>query len=73
VAGYLRTHNDSKLYCVFNFTGEAAYLTWFAFKQHGKASGQLYDHWQGQYHQVGFDHEYFILEPYGFYLLEPAG
>ena len=72
VAGYLRTYNDNKLYCVFNFIGEPAFLTWFAFKQHGKISGRLYDHWKGGYHHVGFDHEYFILEPFSFYLLEPA-
>jgi amylosucrase len=72
VAGYLRTHNENKLYCLFNFTGEAAYLTWFAFKQHGKVAEQVYDHWNEVSYQVGFDHEYFVLEPYCFYLLEPV-
>ena len=71
IAGYLRTHNDSKLYCVFNFTAEPAFLTWFAFKQHGPVSGKLFDHWSGNEYNVGYDHEYFILEPYGFYVLEP--
>ncbi len=72
IAGYLRTQNESKLYCIFNFTGEPAFLTWFAFKQHGQSSERLFDHWKEQYHEVGFDHEYFILEPYGFYLMEPV-
>jgi amylosucrase len=71
IAGYLRTHNDSKLYCVFNFTAQPAFLTWFAFKQHGPVSGKLFDHWSGNEYNVGYDHEYFILEPYGFYVLEP--
>ena len=71
VAGYLRTHNDSKLYCVFNFDVKPAYLTWFAFKQHGKAKEKLFDHWSGNEYNVGHDHEYFILEPYSFYVLEP--
>jgi amylosucrase len=71
IAGYLRTHNDSKLYCIFNFTSEPAYLTWFAFKQHGPVSEKLYDHWTGKELSIGYDHEYFILEPYGFHLLEP--
>ena len=71
VAGYLRTHNDSKLYCVFNFWDKPAYLTWFAFKQHGQAAEKLFDHWSGNEYHVGHDHEYFILEPYGFYMLEP--
>ncbi|MBS1513068.1 MAG: alpha-amylase [Bacteroidetes bacterium] len=72
VAGYLRTYNEKKLYCLYNFSGKEAFLTWFAFKQHGKITARLYDHWKEQYYTVGFDHEYFILEPYGFYLLEPV-
>jgi amylosucrase len=72
VAGYLRTYNDKKLYGIFNFGAEPAYLTWFAFKQHGPASARLFDHWGNHYYKIGFDHEYFIMEPYGFYLLEPA-
>jgi amylosucrase len=71
VAGYLRTHNDSKLYCVFNFSAQPAYLTWFAFKQHGKVAEKLFDHWSGNEFNIGYDHEYLIIEPYGFYLLEP--
>lgn len=71
VAGYLRTHNDKKLYCVFNFSAEPAYLTWFAFKQHGRGAEQLFDHWSGNEFYIGYDHEYLILEPFGFYLLEP--
>jgi len=72
VAGYLRTHNENKLYCIYNFAGAPAFLTWFAFKQHGEAPGRLYDHWQEKHHHAGFDHEYFILAPYSFYLMEPV-
>jgi amylosucrase len=71
VAGYLRTHNDQKLYCVYNFSAEPAYLTWFAFKQHGRVAEKLFDHWSGNEFNTGYDHEYLIIEPYGFYLLEP--
>lgn len=70
VAGYLRTYNESKLYCVFNFSAKPAYLTWFAFKQHGPVSERLFDHWGGNEYHIGYDHEYLILEPYSFYLLE---
>jgi len=72
VAGYLRTYNESKLYGIFNFTDQPAFLTWFAFKQHGEPAAKLYDHWKEEQHQVGFDHEYLIIEPYGFYLMEPV-
>lgn len=71
VAGYLRTHNGSKLYAVFNFSNKPAWLTWFAFKQHGPVSADLFDHWSKKTFQVGYDSEYLVLEPYGFYLLEP--
>lgn len=70
VAGYLRSYEDKKLYGVFNFSNEPAYLTWFAFKEHGQSPSTLFDHWTGNTFQVGYDHEYLILEPYGFHLLE---
>ncbi|MES2849160.1 MAG: alpha-amylase family glycosyl hydrolase [Bacteroidota bacterium] len=70
VAGYLRTLDDAKLYCVFNFSKETVYLSWAAFKQHGPTANELYDHWQGKSYAVGFDNEHLILEPYGFCLLE---
>ena len=71
IAGYLRTHNNKKLYCIFNFSAVPAYLTWFAFKQHGPVSAKLFDYWSNKKYHVGNDSEYFILEPYSFYLLEP--
>jgi len=70
VAGYLRSYNDSKLYCVFNFTAEPTFLTWFAFKQHGPVSEKLFDHWSGNEFSIGYDNEYLILEPYSFHLFE---
>ena len=70
VAGYLRTLDEIKLYCIFNFSPQAAYLSWAAFKQHGPAPGQLYDHWQHKTYTVGFDNEHLIIEAYGFCLLE---
>jgi len=70
VAGYLRAYEDKKLYCVFNFSDKASYLTWFAFKEHGNYSSKLYDHWTEKELSVGADNEYLIIEPYGFHLLE---
>jgi amylosucrase len=70
IAGFLRTFEGQKLYCLFNFSDKVSYLTWFAFKEHGAAPSQLYDHWSGKTFEVGFDHEYLIMEPYGFLLLE---
>jgi amylosucrase len=70
VATYLRAYDKQRLYCVFNFSDQTSYLTWYAFKEHGKAPEKLYDHWQEKYFTVGKDSEYLILEPYTFCLLE---
>lgn len=70
VAGYLRTLDETKLYCVFNYSSQTAYLSWAVFKQHGPAPVQLYDYWQDKTYNVGFDHDHLIIEPYQFCLLE---
>ena len=70
VAGYLRTLDEQKLYCVFNYSNQTSYLTWAAFKQHGPAPNKLYDHWNDQWFSVGLDHEHLIIPPYSFNILE---
>lgn len=70
VAGYLRSFEDQKFYCLFNFLDKNSYLTWFAFKEHGAAPLRLFDHWQEKEYIVGHDHEYLVLEPYQFLLFE---
>lgn len=71
VAGYLRAWDDKRVYCLFNFSAQLQYLTWYAFKEHGMTPVQLFDHWEEKEYSVGQDHEYFVLQPYGFYILEP--
>jgi amylosucrase len=70
VAGFLRTLDEQKLYCVFNFSEQTAFLTWAAFKQHGPVPDELYDHWNERVYSVGYDHEYLIMPPYTFNILE---
>jgi amylosucrase len=70
VAGFLRTLDEQKLYCIFNFSAQVSYLSWAAFKQHGPVANELYDHWSGTTYKPGFDHEHLIIEPYSFFLLE---
>lgn len=70
VAGFIRSMDESHLYCLFNFSNKAAYLTWYAFKEQGYGISNLYDHWNEQRLTVGSDHEYLIIEPYSFCLLE---
>ncbi|HLO82075.1 MAG TPA: alpha-amylase family glycosyl hydrolase [Chitinophagaceae bacterium] len=71
VAGYLRSFDDKKLYCVFNFSDRSAYLTWYAFKSHGVEPTVLHDHWTGMDLPVGENYDHLVIEPYGFHLLEP--
>jgi amylosucrase len=72
VAAYLRRRNENAFWGIFNFSDKDAWLTWYAFRQHGLNPKQLFDHWQNCYHQVGSDNEYIIIPPYSFLLLEPA-
>ena len=48
VAGYVRSFGDHKLFCVFNFSSNQSFLTWYAFKEHNPRSSQLFDHWKGK-------------------------
>jgi amylosucrase len=70
VAGYFREWNGQRLYCIFNFSAQEASLTWYALKEHDLKPATLFDHWGQTRHAVGNDHEFFILPPYGFALLE---
>lgn len=71
VAGIVRRMGNERMYCLFNFSDKAAYLTWYAFREQGEGSARLWDHWTESEVEVGPDHEYLILEPYGFRVLEP--
>lgn len=70
VATYLREQNGSRFWGVFNFKNEASFLTWYAFKEKGNAPATLYDHWTGETVTVGSDHEFLVLKPFEFRLLE---
>jgi amylosucrase len=70
VAGFIRENEKQQIYCLFNFSAQDAYLTWYAFKEKGKSITRLFDHWTEQRIEVGFDHDYFVIAPYNFYILE---
>ena len=72
VAAYLRTFDDEKIYCLFNYSSQPAWLTWAAFKQHGPVAEQLYNYWGNDYYTVGTNEEYMILAPYSFYILKAS-
>ena len=70
VSSYLRAWDEKRVYCLFNFSSAAAYVTWYAFKEHGRVPSRLHDHWSGKNFVVGRDNEYLVLPPYGFCILE---
>ena len=70
VAGIIRSFEDKKLFCLFNYQAADAYVTWYTFKEHGIRPAQLKDHWTGLTHHVGNDNEYFVLGAYQFAILE---
>lgn len=70
VAGFVRSSENQKLFCLFNYKNAGSYITWHAFKEHGILPSQLFDHWTGETYTVGNDHEYFILPSYSFAILE---
>ncbi len=70
VAGFIRSNEHKKLYCLFNYKNSASFVTWYAFKEHGERPSVLHDHWTGNDYQVGNDNEYFVLPPFSFALLE---
>ena len=71
VAGYLRTREDRRVYCLFNFSDRSQALTWYIFREHGLISERLLDYWTGEQLSLGPDHESLTLAPYQFMILEP--
>ncbi len=70
VAGFTRANENQKIFCLFNFSDKEAFLTWYAFKEQGILSLDLYDHHTEKTFTIGADNEFLIIEPYGFYLFE---
>jgi amylosucrase len=70
VASFIRRDKEKILYGLFNFSGKKAFITWYIFNEAGTRPKRLYDYWKEQFHEVGEDHEYFILEPFSFCLME---
>jgi amylosucrase len=71
MAGYLRTLEDRRMYCLFNFSDRHQTVTWHLFREHGPISDRLRDYWTGQQIFLGPDHESLTVAPYQFMILEP--
>jgi amylosucrase len=71
VAGFIRRLDNERVYCLFNFSDQAANLTWYAFREQGEEAEKLTDLWSGAEFELGPGHEHLILEPYVFMILQP--
>jgi amylosucrase len=70
VAGFIRSFENKKLFCLFNYQPADSFITWYTFKEHGIRPAQLKDHWTGLTFNIGNDNEYFVLGAYQFAILE---
>ena len=70
VAGFIRQHGGQRIFCLFNFSPQAAQLTWFAFTQQGTMSERLHDHYSNEKYVVGSDNEFLEIGAYAFLILE---
>lgn len=71
IAGFVRRMGNDRIYCLYNFSDQPAYLTWYALREQGEGSEIILDLWTGSECKIGPDYEHLILEPYGFLILEP--
>jgi amylosucrase len=72
VAAFTRRDQEKKISCLFNYSAEKAMISWYIFKEKGNQQQLLFDHWSGSSYQAGADHEFYILEPFSFCLMEPV-
>jgi amylosucrase len=72
VVGYVRTLEEERLFCLFNFSSKETHLSWIVFKGHGTSPVYLYDHWSETYITVGQDQEWLAMKAYDFLLLKPV-
>jgi amylosucrase len=70
IAAFIRSLNEQRIFCIFNYSDKPAWLTWYAFKEKGNAPKKLYDHWGKKEYTVGNDDAYLIVEPFEFYVME---
>ncbi len=70
VAAFTRRAHENKICCLFNFSGEKEMIRWDIFKDGGVLPKRLRDHWTEVIFEPGADHEFFILDPFSFCVME---
>jgi len=62
---------SQEVYCLFNFWGTAAFMSWDALYDAGMLTGaELSDLWSGKTYIAGSNDEFLVLQPYEFMILK---
>jgi amylosucrase len=68
LAGYIRTMDQQRLFCIFNFSGQSHWMDWNVLSGFGPLPTQLWEHWSAQeYADIGAGSAVEI-PPYGFFI-----
>ncbi|MFY8128541.1 MAG: alpha-amylase family glycosyl hydrolase [Chitinophagaceae bacterium] len=70
IAGFVRYNNTKSIYCLFNFSNEVCYLTWYAFKENNQRFSSIKNLLTKEKQRIGKDDEYLIFQPYEFMIVE---
>lgn len=65
LSAFIRYQEDQKLFCLFNFSPNPVYLSWYIFKQYAHEGEVIVDHWGGDVLVIGPDQEHFSIGGYG--------
>jgi len=70
IAGYIRYDANHSFYCLFNYSGQHTFLTYYVLREQGLIEGTtLIDLWSGEKTVIGRDDEYLAIKPYQFFVL----
>ena len=69
VVGFIRSWEGNQVFCLFNYSPEPQYLTYYVFDSVRGYTNELYDLWSQSYIKIGKDHEHLLFKPYQFYVL----
>jgi amylosucrase len=68
LAGYIRTMDQQRLFCIFNFSGQSQWMDWNVLSGFGPLPTLLWEHWSAQEYadiKAGSSVE---IPPYGFFI-----
>jgi amylosucrase len=70
ILGFVRSTEDKKIFCLFNYSNEPQNLTWYAFKEKKMITNTLLNHCTKKKYTLGNNNEYLQVQPYEYMVLE---